>query len=296
MTRSWTRAHVVIAVVVGCGVDDPIDTPPSLGPGDTSVTASATMTGAASDAETSMPGSSGGHGTEDTAVDDTDATTGPAVDPCEAIEGVVYTSLGTAGSPSDRPAEQHPDLNLSIRGWSPTGGTLGLVSYGGDTDVLAPHLDTMFTDDAQPPFVANYRVNEWDWATDMAGGPIQQWEVTLVGFGTAAGEVLELPRSGYDIGGGMQARVLFADDDSITLKYTLEDDVVYGYTLHVEGLCVEPGLRARYDADVAAGRAQLPAVTGDQPIGRARGGEIQVAIRDTGAFMDPRSDKDWWDP
>ena len=29
-------------------------------------------------------------------------------------------------------------------------------------------------------------------------------------------------------------------------------------------------------------------------VGRARGNEIQVAIRDTGRFMDPRTRKDWW--
>ena len=42
------------------------------------------------------------------------------------------------------------------------------------------------------------------------------------------------------------------------------------------------------------GRARLPALEAGQAFGRARGGEIGVAIRDAGTFMDPRSDKDWW--
>jgi hypothetical protein len=183
---------------------------------------------------------------------------------------------------------------VKLRGWTVVGGTLGLVDIPGPTDANAPKLDTLFAPDRVPAFVANYAVNNWDWGTNSPAGPITDWEVTLAGFGTAPGEVLGLPVSGYDIGAGRQARVLFADDDSITLKYTGEDNVIWGYTIHVVGICVEPGLRALYDARDAAGRAELPALFGDQPFGRARGLEIQVAIRDTGAFMDPRSQKDWW--
>lgn len=220
---------------------------------------------------------------------------GNELDPCEPISGASYASLSTDGPTTDHPAPQHADLNLSVRGWSPTGGTLGLVQINGPTDDLAPRLNRMFTDDAAPAFSANYRVNEWDWGSNSVGGPIESWEVTLVGLVTEPGEILEVPGSGYDIGGGMQARVLFADEDSITLKYTREDNVVYGYTIHVENACVEPSLLELYQADDASGRGELPALAANQPFGRARGSEIQVSIRDTGAFMDPRSSKDWWD-
>ena len=60
------------------------------------------------------------------------------------------------------------------------------------------------------------------------------------------------------------------------------------------GVCVEPSLRALYESMNTAGRTELPALHPEQPFGRARSGEILVSIRDTGAFMDPRSDKDWW--
>jgi hypothetical protein len=219
---------------------------------------------------------------------------GSGVDPCEPIAGVSYGTLPTVGPVTDRPAPEHADLNIKLRGWSETGGTLGLVDIDGPTDLLAPRLNTFWPDDRVPVFLKNYRVNNWDWSQNKRSGPITESEVSLVGFQTTTGEVLEVPNSGYDIGQGNQVRVLFADNDSITLKYTGEDNVVYGYTLHVVGLCVEPSLKALYDAKDAAGRGELPALTANQPIGRARSGEVLVSIRDTGAFMDPRSKKDWW--
>ena len=112
----------------------------------------------------------------------------------------------------------------------------------------------------------------------------------IIAIGVAA-----VPRGGCapdgDSGSPVDAR---ADDDSITLKYTREDNVVSGYTVHVVGLCVEPALRALYAANHAAGRGDLPALAGNQAFGRARSSEVLVSIRDTGSFMDPRSRKDWW--
>ncbi len=200
----------------------------------------------------------------------------------------------TSGPITDRPAPEHADLNIHLRGWSKTDSTLGLIDIAGPTDALAPKLNTLFTDNRVPTFVQNYRVNDWDWSTNTAAGPIPTWDVTLVGFATTPGEVLELPKSGYDIGQGKQARVLYVADDTITLKYTAEDNVVSGYTIHIVNLCVEPSLAALYDANDLAGRSELPALSAEQPLGRARTGEILVAIRDTGAFMDPRAKKDWW--
>ena len=103
-----------------------------------------------------------------------------------------------------------------------------------------------------------------------------------------------MPPSGYGIGQGYAVLVLYADSQRITLKYTGEDSVVHGYAVHVEGVCVEPSLLALYERMNAGGRGQLPALRAGQALGRARGNEIQVAIRDTGRFMDPRTRKDWW--
>jgi len=234
-------------------------------------------------------------GAEDAAGDEGAADDGPVgPDPCEPIPGASYRSLSTAGPVTDRPPAEHADLNVKLRGWTAVGGTLGLVDIDGPTDDLAPKLNVLFPDDRLPVFVQNYAVYNWDWATGSRGDVITAPEVTMVGFGTATGEVLEVPSGGYDIGEGLQVRVLYADDDSITLKYTREDNVIYGYAVHVVGLCVEPALRALYEANHAAGRGDLPALAGNQAFGRARSSEVLVSIRDTGSFMDPRSRKDWW--
>jgi len=83
------------------------------------------------------------------------------------------------------------------------------------------------------------------------------------------------------------------DHADYTCSCSASQTIDFGYTLHVENICVEPSLLALYQAMNAAGRSSLPALRSGQAFGRARG-EIGVAIRDCGAFLDPRSRKDWW--
>ena len=284
---SRSAALLIAFAALGCGGDG--DGSGATG-GGSSTTGSSTATGGGGGGTTSTSTTGGGGGAGGSG---TGGAGGLA--PCEAVAGATYGTLVTVGPPPvDPPAAAHPDINVKMRGWAPAGGALALVDYGGDTDVLAPRLFSVFPDDHVPAFVQNHAVHDWDWANMVPGGPIAAWEVTMISFASTPGEVLELPRSGYDIGQGFGARVLFVDEDSMTLKYTGEDDVVYGYTIHLVGICPEPSLRALYDATNAAGRTELPALAGDQPLGRARTGSFQIAIRDTGAFMDPRSQKDWW--
>jgi len=211
-----------------------------------------------------------------------------------AVPGVAYGTLPVAGPTTGRPAAEHPDINLAIRGYTPTTAALQLVEYGGDGDALAPQLDTLFADRRLPTFTGAFRVYKWDWDCDCRGEPNENWPVTLLGMGVALGEVIHTPDSGYDIGGGHDVLVLYAAPGRLTLKYTREDNVVSGYTIHLEDVCVEPHLLALYHAANAAGRDQLPALRGGQPLGRALGPQIKVAVRDTGTFLDPRSRKDWW--
>jgi hypothetical protein len=213
---------------------------------------------------------------------------------CEPIPGVQYGTLDVDSEPTDRPAEQHPDLNLALRGYEVTDAYLGLVDYGGSADPGAPQLYTLFADQRVPGFPTVYQVYDWNWGCNCRGDLLTNYDVTLAGMGVAPGEVLHLPDSGYNIGNGYEALVLYATEERITLKYTREDHVVFGYTIHVENVCVEPSLLALYRAWNDAGRGELPALRGGQPFGRARGDEIRVAIRDTGAFIDPRSRGDWW--
>jgi hypothetical protein len=213
---------------------------------------------------------------------------------CAPIPGAEYGTLDVDGPPTDRPAEQHADLNLALRGYEVTNAHRGLVDYGGGGDPRAPQLDTLFADRRLPAFPAVYQVYDWDWERNRRGDLLTQYDVTLAGMGVAPGEVLHLPDSGYNLGDGYEALMLYASEERITLKYTREDNVVHGYTLHVENVCVEPSLLALYRTWNDAGRGRLPALRGGQPFGRARGGEIGVAIRDAGTFMDPRSRRDWW--
>jgi hypothetical protein len=213
---------------------------------------------------------------------------------CEPIPGVQYGTLDVDGPPTDRPAEQNADLNLALRDYKATDAYPGLVDYGGSGDPAAPQLYTLFADQRVPAFATVYQVYDWDWDCNCRGDLLTHYPVTLAGMGVAPGEVLHLPDSGYNIGNGYEALVLYAAEGRITLKYTREDNVVFGYTVHMENVCVEPGLLALYQAWNDAGRGELPALRGGQPFGRAWGNEIGVAIRDTGAYMDPRSRKDWW--
>ena len=111
---------------------------------------------------------------------------------------------------------------------------------------------------------------------------------------TTPGEIIHTPNSGYSIGSGYEVLVLYAAPTRITLKFTREDNVIQGYTIHVENVCVEPRLLALYQTSNTNGRGVLPALQSGQGLGRASGAEIAAAIQDAGMWMEPRSRKDWW--
>ena len=212
---------------------------------------------------------------------------------CE-IPGSSYTATLSAGGGDGIPTHRHPDVNLAIRGYEPTTTELGLVDYDGNTDSNAPQLYSLFTDQRVPTFSNAYQIHRWDWNCNCRGDVYSNWGTTLLGMATAPSEIIHVPDSGYNIGGGYEVMVLYATSERITLKYTREDDVVSGYTIHIEDVCVEPSLQALYDQANANGRHELPVLRGGQAFGRAIGNEIKVSVRDTGAFLDPRSRKDWW--
>jgi hypothetical protein len=229
-------------------------------------------------------------------------------DICQPITGEQYNAITVNPPKTDRPAEVHADLNLSLRGYSPIGGYKGLIDLGGSTDAGAPQLPGLFADNRTPSFRNLYQVYNWTWATNSRGNAITSPAVTFTGLGSSRGEIVRVPPSGYNIGNelsvpqrgfalgsdGYSVLVLYAAKDRVTLKYTREDNVVQGYTLHLENLCVEPTLLALYESWNSTGRGSLPALRSGQGVGRATGEEIGVAIRDCGTFMDPRSRKDWW--
>ncbi len=217
---------------------------------------------------------------------------------CPSTSSAQYAAIPYEGPPSDRPPARHADLNLGLRGYAPVQAPLQLIDYGGAVDPLAPQMRGIFASARTPRFTSAHQVYSWDWACGPDGcrGPLlSDWPVTLLGMRVEPGETLAPPARAAEIyPGGYVALVLYAEPNRITLKYTREDNVVRGYTVHVENVCVDPNLLALYNALNAARSPQLPALRNSQPFGTARTGEIAVAVRDCGNFMDPRSRKDWW--
>jgi hypothetical protein len=222
---------------------------------------------------------------------------------CPLTSSAVFETIPIDGSPTDRPDILHADLNLSLRGYAETIAPKTLLLYSGSTDATAPHLDGLFNPNTFPGITAVYRVNNWLWAgppePGTPGSPITAWPVTLIGLLASRGQPISIPERGPEIyGGGYNVMVLYAEEKRITLGYTRRDTVAAGYAVHLEGVCVDPNLLALYRQQIRPDgyRAtnRLPALRNNQPLGTALGTEIQLAIRDRGTFMDPRSCKDWW--
>lgn len=209
-----------------------------------------------------------------------------------------YETVPIIPPPTGLAAADHGDLNLALRGYSATSANLGFASYNGSTDPGAPQMPGMFADGRTPKFTSVHRVNDWNWACGAygcRGNPLASPSVTLLGMGTKTGEPVAAPSRGAEIHpGGYKTLVLYADESRITLKYTRDDNVVSGYTVHLESLTIDPNLLSLYRQADAAGRRNLPALRDGQQLGRASGSQVLVAIRDCGTFLDPRSRKDWW--
>ncbi|MHB1318883.1 MAG: hypothetical protein ACYCYF_09730 [Anaerolineae bacterium] len=223
---------------------------------------------------------------------------------CTPIPEESYTAIpvGTLSPDPGVPAEAHPDLNLALRSYRENlSAYRGLVQINGLYDTLAPRLQTLFLDERLPGMSHVYQVHQWDgnWPGVYGVYPITDPEVTLAGLISTPGEKVRVPFRAPEIfddtiGRHYVGMVLYAAPDRITIQYTRDDTAATGYTIHIEGICVEPQLVALYNQTNAAGRYSLPGLQFGQSIGRAAGAELGVAIRDTGRFMDPRSRKDWW--
>ena len=218
----------------------------------------------------------------------------PTAAPRGSIPNETYGTLSVIVPAPNRAAHPPAEVNLSARGYAPTNATLGLVDIPGPADLAAPQLAFLLADHRAPSFVAAYRLYAWDAACNCRGALSVEPEVTLVSLAANPNETIRVPESGYNIGEGYNVLVLYADAERIVLSYTREDNPVRGYALYLEGVAVASDLLALYQQANGAGRGELPALRLGQAFARVRGNEIKFAIRDSGAFMDPRSRKDWW--
>ena len=215
-----------------------------------------------------------------------------------------------------RPAWNHADKNLDLRSYTPNNdGALQreLVNYGSDDPTQPPQFATLFKPTRVPDLIGFYRVGEWAWAPSpdpgYRNGSILGPKVTALGLRARAGETIYVPSSGYSIGGGMEVLVLYADENSVTLRYTREDSSgAGGYSVFVDNICTDPNLLALYRSKDApdgprytyvrpANRPysyDLPNLPAGTPLGTVIEPEIVIAISDTGRFWDPRSCNEWW--
>ena len=199
--------------------------------------------------------------------------------------------LGIISSSAPHPVAE---VNLFARGYVTATALLDLVDPDGPADPFAPRLYTLFSDKRIPPIKAVYQLYRWDELCGCRSALIDTPQVTMATFAVNSSEMLRLPESGYNLGEGFNAMVLYADAERITLAYTRDDNPVRGYVIYLEGVAVEANLLALYQQMDHAGRGELPGLRIGQAFARTTSAELKLAIRDAGGFMDPRSRKDWW--
>jgi hypothetical protein len=212
------------------------------------------------------------------------------VTPPVAASANSYSLIPLEGGRDDRPAAEHADLNLNLRGLTPIKAELELLDVNGATDPYAPNLASVFS----PNFVEVYTTRNWDWQCNCPTEGIDNpWGNTAaVEIAVTAGQPIYIPPRQFDIyQGKYYATLLYASEDSLTFVYLREGIISHGYAIHYQGLKTDPDLLTLYRQSQGD---ELPGLTLDTPVGTAAGNKLLVAIRDRGAFMDPRAQKDWW--
>ncbi len=238
---------------------------------------------------------------------------------CPTTSSNHYSAGGAYQFDLDNPvrlAWNHADKNLELRGYTPNndgGLQRELVDYGSDDPTQPPQFATLFKPARVPSLIGFYRIGEWIWAPSpdpgYRNGSILGPKVTALGLKTKLGETINVPSSGYSIGGGMEVLVLYADENSVTLRYTREDSSgAGGYSVFIDNICTDPNLLAlyrgkddpngpRYKYVSPANRPyiyDLPNLPAGKPLGTASEDAMVIAISDTGRFWDPRSCNEWW--
>jgi len=198
---------------------------------------------------------------------------------CPSYSNEVYDSVSVLVKNNESLSSRR-DLTLpSLIPISPT--LLLIEGVIVDPDPKVPRFSTVFSPKRIPQFLAAYK------AEGEIRGP-QSTDVEILELTTNPGESLRFPVTGYNIGSGNGAMVLNASDDKITFKIGREDNVVSGYTLYFEGVCLDKNLETLYQRLNSEGRNNLPAIRIGQIFGWAKTDRLKIALRDTGTFLDLR--------
>lgn len=234
---------------------------------------------------------------------------------CASVGGAYTQGLAIQydGDNPVRLAAAHAGKNFDLRGYVQrnSGFTPSLVDYGPgseDPNGAAPQFATLFAPNRIQPSGRYFQMYDWNYGTPpdpgTRGSLLTNRPITAMGLATSAGETLHTPASPVRINAGIQAMVIYADPNSVTIKYTREDSSAIGYTVWVDNICTDPGLLALYQSldnstrntfwGVGSQNYNLPYLTPGQAFGTANGSEIVVAVVDSGPFEDPRSCRGWW--
>lgn len=219
---------------------------------------------------------------------------------CNPIPGQTYAAISVLKDWSlpHGPVAEDPGFNVNLMEYKSVSEAKQLVDYGPGMDPTTPQFQYLVEPPHVPTFSEVYMLYH-------NGQPAGNYAVTFLGLDVEPNQIIRVPDRPVQIDEqGYKVLVLFASQQSITLNYTRFDSLrgenpdtgewVGAYVVHIDGICVEPTLRALYEEKDAEGRYELPALLGRQPLGRAWGDEVRIAIRDTGTLLDPRSENDWW--
>lgn len=237
-------------------------------------------------------------------------TTQNSTNPIPKADGG-YGTVGVVGEKTGIPAAQAPDMNVNLRGKVAITGIKDLIASpntGSLVDPRAPKICTMFTPMRKPEISNLYAIHKIGTDGRTVLDALEARQPAAISFKTTANEQIKMPATGvlsgntlqnpYNIGGGYEAMVQYADNDSIFLHVSSHDvnhiDGVEGYAMHITNINTDPALVSLYQSLNSQGRNALPAVKANQVLGTAKGGEVTVYIRDSGDFLDPRWIADWW--
>jgi len=201
--------------------------------------------------------------------------------------------------------DENADLRLSVLGYLPVNTSLSYVAYGGNVESNAPRLRQMFDPPRLPMLVQNYKRYDWNWNENSAppygsrGGLNNDYPSAVIDVATSKGETIRVPYRGVPIWSNNDiALVLYASEHELTLAFSRSDSVTNGYVMHLLDFCVDVNLVSTYRAQISGGKRSpgvLPAVRARQSIGSADQNVLRLALRDGGAYTDPRSYRVIWE-